>query len=274
MSTTAQAISRARQAGATPQFARRAIGLLDLTSLDDDDTAESIATLCQRAITPAGPVAAVCVYPRFVTQAHQALAGSGVQVATVVNFPTGDADVDSVCNDTAGALDAGADEIDVVLPYRRYLDGQQAQALTLVEQVCAVCRDRARVKLILETGRLVTPEIILAVSRAAIEAGVDFIKTSTGKIETNASLEACAAILQAIQEHAHDAGTGHRTVGLKPSGGIRDSDEASRYVALADIIMGDGWATPETLRFGASSLLDALLETLGHDVDAMAKARY
>ncbi len=190
MSTTAQVISRARQASATPQLARRAIRLRDLTSLDDGGTPENIATLCQRAITPAGPVAAVCIYPHFVTQCYQTLAGSGVKVATVVNFPTGDADADSVCNDTAEAL------------------------------------------------------------------------------------EACATMLQAIREQAGDAGTGHRTIGLKPSGGIRDSDEAARYVALADIIMGDGWATPNTFRFGVSSLLDALLKTLGQDVDTMAKTRY
>ncbi len=274
MSTAAQIISRARQARATPQFARRAIGLLDLTSLNDDDTPDSIATLCQRAVTPVGPVAAVCVYPRFVTQAHQALAGSGIKVATVVNFPAGDADVDSVCTDTTKALNAGADEIDVVLPYRHYLNGQQAQAMTLVEQVCAVCRERARVKLILETGRLVKPEIILAASREAIAAGVDFLKSSTGKTEVNASLSACAVMLQAIREHADRSGPGSRTIGLKPSGGIRDSFDAAQYVALADMIMGEGWATPQTFRFGASSLLDALLQTLGHDVDNVAEGRY
>ena len=273
MSTAAQYISRASQARATPQFARRAIGLLDLTSLNDDDTPETIATLCQRAVTPVGPVAAVCIYPRFVTQAHEALLGSGIKVATVVNFPAGDADLASVCTDTINALDAGADEIDVVLPYRRYLKGQQAEAMAVVEQVCIVCRERARVKLILETGRLVKPEIILAASREAIAAGVDFLKTSTGKVEANASLEACAVMLQAIREHA-DRGPDSRTIGLKPSGGIRDSVDAAQYVALADIIMGEGWATPHTFRFGASSLLDALLKTLGHDVDNLGDGGY
>ena len=253
----------AHHASATCDVAKRAISLVDLTSLNDDDTSEIIAALCQRARTPAGPVAAVCVYPRFVAQAAVALEGSGIKVATVVNFPAGDAPIESIQLDTRLALEAGADEIDVVLPYRAYLEGRRQQAIAVLEAVCALCHERARVraqvKVILETGRLKDSAIILAVSRDAIGAGVDFLKTSTGKIETNATLEACVAMLEAIDENSERGG---RTVGLKVSGGIRDTLDAARYLALADAAMGKHWATSATFRFGASSLLDSLLATL------------
>jgi len=254
----------AHNASATCAVAKRAIPMLDLTSLNDDDTAETIASLCQRACTPAGSVAAVCVYPRFVAQAVAALDGSGIKVATVVNFPAGDASIESIQLDARLALEAGADEIDVVLPYRAYLEGRRQQSIAVLEAVCTLCheqaRDRAQVKVILETGRLKDSAIILAASRDAIDAGVDFLKTSTGKTETNATLDACVAMLQAIDENTERGG---RTVGLKVSGGIRDTLDAARYLALADAAMGGHWATPATFRFGASSVLDALLTTLG-----------
>lgn len=254
----------AHNASATCDVAMRAISLVDLTSLNDEDTPEIIAALCQRARTPAGPVAAVCVYPRFVAQAAATLEGSGIKVATVVNFPAGDAPIEAIQLDTRLALEAGADEIDVVLPYRSYLEGRQQQAIAVLQAVCALCHERvqvrAQVKVILETGRLKDSAIILAASRDAIGAGVDFLKTSTGKIETNATLEACVAMLEAIDENSERGG---RTVGLKVSGGIRDTRDAARYLALADAAMGEHWATSVTFRFGASSLLDSLLATLG-----------
>lgn len=253
------------------EAARRAVSLLDLTSLNEKDTPDVIADLCQRAQTPAGPVAAVCVYPRFVAQAAAALQGTGIGVATVVNFPGGDEPIDDILQTTRSALDAGADEIDIVLPYRAYLDGRQAQAIAPVKAVCALCRDvsgsnagsdggvKARVKVILETGRLQDADVILSASRDAIAAGVDFLKTSTGKIDINATPEACVAMLQAIAE-TRDAGG--RKVGLKVSGGVRSTQDAARYLALADAAMGNAWVSAHTFRFGASSLLDALLTTI------------
>jgi deoxyribose-phosphate aldolase len=253
----------ANNASATPDVAKRAISLVDLTSLNDDDTPEIIAALCQRARTPAGPVAAVCVYPQFVAQAAAALDGSGIKVATVVNFPSGDELIESIQNNTSLALEAGADEIDLVLPYRAYLEGRREHAIAMIEAVCALCHDsvgvRAKVKVILETGELKDSAIILAASRDAIAAGVDFLKTSTGKTEINATLDACAAMLEAIDENREQGG---RAVGLKVSGGLRDTLDAAQYLALADAAMGEHWATPATFRFGASSLLDSLLATL------------
>ena len=269
MSDTEQLIAAARRATATPTIAQRAVGLLDLTSLNDDDTPDAITRLCERALTPAGPVAAVCVWPRFVAQARAAL--DGVRVATVVNFPAGESDAQTVRAETVAALDAGAHEVDVVLPYRAYLAGERAAALAVVEAVCEACAGRARVKAILETGALEDPAVVLAAGRDAIAVGVDFLKTSTGKIAVSATLEACAAMLQAIHENA---GRGGRSVGLKPSGGVRTTEEAAQYLALADAVMGADWATPETFRFGASGLLDALLAALGHGDGTTVSAEY
>lgn len=268
-------IATARQAEITAMQAKRAIGLLDLTSLNDDDTTASITALCQRAQTPVGPVAAVCVYPAFVTTARTVLANSAahssIRVATVVNFPSGAQDHAIVQQDTQQALDAGADEIDIVLPYQAYLNGDRPRALRLLTSICQLCAGRARVKAILETGALQQPALILAASRDAIAAGVDFIKTSTGKIDKSASLEACLMMLQAIHTQLQHNG---RRIGLKPSGGIRTSTEAAQYLALADSMMGADWATAETFRFGASSLLDALLHTVGHNTDNLPSDTY
>lgn len=252
-----QLLALARQAKASVEQAQRALALLDLTSLNDDDTAATITALCQRAQTPVGPVAAVCVYPQFVAQARSELVGSQIQVATVVNFPSGDEDSNAVQALIETALNDGAQEIDVVLPYKAYLNGQRQEAIALVADTCETCKGRARVKVIVETGALQDPDIILAASRDSIAAGVDFVKTSTGKININATLEACVPMLQAISE-------ADQSVGLKPSGGVRSTEEAAQYLALADAVMGPDWATSQTFRFGASSLLNALLTTLGH----------
>ena len=267
-------LNAAHNARATFEVAKRAVSLIDLTSLNDDDTSETIAALCQRARTPVGPVAAVCVYPRFIAQAAAALDWSGIKVATVVNFPAGDASINSVQRDTRLALDSGAHEIDVVLPYRAYLDGNRQQAMALLEAVCSLCHEgarvRAKVKVILETGRLNDSAIILAASQDAIGAGVDFLKTSTGKVEINATLEACVAMLRAIDENIERGG---RTIGLKASGGLRSTLDAARYLALIDEAMGEHWATPATFRFGASSLLDSLLTTLDTKYGKPAETR-
>lgn len=238
---------------ASPErIAQRALALLDLTELGDHASVAQVDDVCHRSHGRFGTVAAVCVWPRHVAHAVDRLWGTNVRVATVVNFPTGDEPVYRVVTDTSQALADGADEIDLVLPHRALMAGDLAQAAAMVDYVrAAVPTDSHRLKVILETGELGHPDLIDRAARLAIEHGADFVKTSTGKTPQGASLQATGIMLNAI----HDAG---RTVGLKPSGGVRTFDDAAAYLAQADEFMGPGWATPETFRFGASALLDAL----------------
>ncbi|HYD30778.1 MAG TPA: deoxyribose-phosphate aldolase [Azospirillaceae bacterium] len=232
-------------------LSERLIPLIDLTSLNDGDTAGIVASLCRRAVTPKGRVAAVCVWPRFVAQAKADLSGTGVKVATVVNFPSGAADAVAVAAETAQAVGDGADEIDMVLPYRRFLAGDRATAGAVLKDCRNACGG-ARLKVILESGAFTEAAELRAAADLAIAAGADFLKTSTGKIATGATLEAAAVMLEAIRASGCP-------VGFKASGGIREVGPAARYLDLADRLMGAGWATPRTFRFGASGLLDALV---------------
>ena len=245
--------------------ARRAIGLIDLTDLADDHSPDGIDELCRRAREHA--TAAVCVWPEFVGTCAEQLRGSGVRVATVVNFPSGDEPVDDVIRTVVTALAEGADDIDLVLPYRALLAGDVDRAATLVAAVAELVHPPKLLKVILETGALDDRATVTAAARLAVENGADFVKTSTGKIPAGASLEAVAAMLDVI------AGAG-RPVGLKPSGGIRTFDEAMSYIDLADSVMGEGWSTPATFRFGASGLLDALLGVIDGEQDVPGTADY
>jgi deoxyribose-phosphate aldolase len=228
--------------------ARRAIPLLDLTDLGSETTADAADALCDRAL--AASVAAVCVWPAFVEQCARRLDGSGVLVATVVNFPAGTDAPDQVGAVTATAIAAGADEIDVVLPWRAWLGGDTERAVDVLSVVRAEAEDRT-VKVIIESGELPGPSDIDRATMLAIECGADFVKTSTGKTPVSATPEAAELILEAINVSG-------RPVGFKASGGIRTVADARTYLDLADSIMGPDWATPATFRFGASSLLDAL----------------
>lgn len=226
--------------------ARRALALLDLTDLSDACSETAIDELCRKA--RAGPVAAVCVWPHFVAQAVRELEGSRVRIATVINFPAGGEDIERAVEDAAGTLKDGAHEVDLVLPYGAFLRGEAGLARSMVEAVREVCGDRV-LKVILETGALPDAATVAAASRLAIEAGADFVKTSTGKSPVSATPEAAEAILTAIR----DAAAG-RCVGLKVSGGLRSLGDAALYLDLADRIMGPGWVGPNTFRLGASSL--------------------
>lgn len=237
-------------------LARRAVALLDLTSLNDDDTDKSVTALCKRAVTPVGSVAAVCVWPRFVKTARKALKGTGVRVATVVNFPAGEDDSATVAADTRAAVKAGADEIDVVLPYRSFIEGARTQPHKVLRTCREACGEGIVMKVILESGAFPDPDLLAWAARDAIAAGADFLKTSTGKTSPAATLEAAALLL-------HTIGQSGRPVGFKAAGGIRDAATAASYLHLADAVMGPGWATPETFRFGASGLLDSLLGARG-----------
>jgi deoxyribose-phosphate aldolase len=242
--------------------ALRAIALIDLTDLDDDSSAAAVEALCGRAVEHG--TAAVCVWPDFVDVAVRCVTGSSVRVATVVDFPTGDERPHAVRLVTEHALADGADEIDVVLPYRAWSAGRTDRAALMLDEVRAAAAD-ATVKVILETGALADTGSVSAAATFAIDHGADFVKTSTGKIAVSATPAAASAMLAAIRASG-------RAVGLKPSGGIRTLADARTYLALADEAMGADWATPATFRFGASGLLDALLAVAAGDADSGTNA--
>lgn len=237
------------------QTALRAIPLIDLTDLSDDCTHEQIDALVTRALALPIPVAALCIWPSYVAQAHTGLRKSRIKLATVVNFPRGGEDVVAACAQTRATLADGADEIDLVLPWRALLAGHEDIAREMVRAVAQQLTPGAQLKVIIESGELPDAETIARASRIAIEEGADFIKTSTGKTEISATPEAARIMLGAIR----DSG---RRVGFKASGGLRTLEQARAYLAIADEVMGADFATPAHFRFGASSLLDPLLAAL------------
>jgi deoxyribose-phosphate aldolase len=245
-------IERAARAPGDAAVAARILPLLDLTSLGDDDNEGEIEALCARAID-AG-VAAVCVWPRFLALAKARLARSPIRLATVANFPDGSDDLERAAAETAAALAAGADEVDVVAPVQAVMDGDVGIVTELV-QACRKAAPDVTLKVILETGRLAEAARIAAAARAAIMGGCAMLKTSTGKVAPGATLEAAAVLLAVIEE-------ADGRVGIKFSGGIRTTQQAAQYLYLADQFLGSGWTSPATLRFGASALLDDLLKVL------------
>ena len=236
-------------------IARRLLGLLDLTNLDDQATQDDIKMLCERAVTPYGRVAAVCTWSRFVTLCAGRLAGSGVKVAAVANFPHGAEDIETAEHETWRAVSAGADEVDLVFPYRAWQAGRRDHTRQLVRACKEVCGREVLLKVILEVGVLLDVASINDAAEDAMAGGADFLKTSTGRTVPGATLPAAAAILEAIRNS-------HRAVGLKVSGGIRSPDDAADYLELAEAMMGEGWAEAQTFRIGASKLLDELLAIL------------
>lgn len=236
-------------------LAARLLSLLDLTSLGETDTPAQVEALCASALAAPCLPAALCVYPEHVTTARRSLQGTAVKVATVVNFPDGGSDPRRVERETQRALGAGADEIDLVLPYRALLAGDAAAASAVVRSCRAVCGGGAVLKLILETGELGTAERIRQACTIGIEAGVDFLKTSTGKVPVNATAQAAAVILDAI------AAAGGRC-GFKAAGGIRTLADAVVYLDLAEARLGPGWSDPAHFRIGASALFGELTAIL------------
>lgn len=235
--------------------AERALALLDLTDLSDDASEAGLARLCEKAVSGPVPVAAICVWPRFVAQARAILgAASPVKIATVVNFPDGGTPIVPVNLETEQAIADGADEIDLVMPWRGVIAGQTEQAAAMIRNVKMRCGDKL-LKVILETGEYPDPGNIKPAAELAIASGANFIKTSTGKTAHSATPEAVRAMLMVI-------GMSGRPVGIKPSGGIRTLADASAYLAMADAIMGPGWVSPKTFRFGASGLYDVLVEAI------------
>jgi deoxyribose-phosphate aldolase len=242
------------------EIAARALACLDLTDLTDSCGEADIETLCARAQTPHGDAAAVCIWPRFVPLAKERLAHTRIRVATVINFPYGRDLISPARLDAEKAVADGADEIDLVMPYRAFAEGRADVAAKLLDTVRHATGGRT-LKVILETGMLREPNLIRRAADLAIEEGADFIKTSTGKVEVNATPEAAEIMLDAIA-------AGGRQVGFKAAGGVKKVADVRVYLEMADRKMGAGWATPETFRFGASGLLTALMETLGPVAEA------
>lgn len=237
------------------EAARLALQCLDLTSLNDGDSAADIEALCQRAQGPHGRVAAVCVWPRFVAQARAALPAE-IKVAAVANFPAGALDLQRALADVAEIAAAGADEIDVVLPYRALQQGQHSEVAEFLGEIRHASRPLT-LKVIIESGELKSPELIADATRLALVAGADFIKTSTGKTPVSATPEAARVMLSEI------AASGMGAAGFKASGGIRSVADAQVYLELAADKLGAASLNPRRLRFGASGLLNDIEAVLG-----------
>lgn len=249
------------------QTARKAIGLLDLTNLNDVCAAQDIDQLCKMAVTAYGPVAGVCIWPQFVSQAKSNLAGSTIKVVTVANFPAGGDDPDLAKREVSDALETGADEVDVVMPWKAVLAGDDGVAATLLQACRSIVPAGNVMKVILETGALKDDELIGRAARIALEAGADFLKTSTGKVAVNATPHAAELLIEEISMSG-------RSVGFKAAGGLKTVEDAAIYLDIAARIMGRNWAAPETFRFGASSVLKNLLAILDGQQNRPTKADY
>jgi deoxyribose-phosphate aldolase len=239
-----------------------AIRMVDLTTLEGADTPGKVRTLCAKARRPdptdpsCPAVAAVCVYPSMVATAALELRGSGIRVASVATaFPSGQAPLEVKLEDTRAAVEAGADEIDMVINRGAFLAGNYLRVhdeIVAVKQACG----SAHLKVILETGELVTYDNVRRASWLAMLAGADFIKTSTGKVTPAATLPVTLVMVEAVRDFRDATG---RQIGVKPAGGIRTSKDAIKYLVMVNETVGDGWLSPDWFRFGASTLLNDLL---------------
>jgi deoxyribose-phosphate aldolase len=241
-----------------PAAARRIVSLMDLTSLNESDDEAAIRRLAGLALSKAGRVAALCTWPRFIPLARQALLGTGVRLAVVANFPNGAADAGQAAAETAAAVAAGADEVDVVFPYRALLAGDGAAGLALVQRCRSACADRALLKVILETGQLGPPQMLRRAAEIAAAGGAHFLKTSTGKTRPGATPDAAAVLLEAIAQSRDRGGA----LGLKVSGGIRDFAAARGFLDQYELRFGAGSANASNFRIGASTLMGALLDSI------------
>lgn len=240
-----------------------AISMVDLTTLEGADTPGKVSNLCRKAVQPdpADPQtprpAAVCVYPDMAGLAVEALAGTGVGVASVATaFPSGRSSLEVKLADTRLAVESGADEVDMVIDRGAFLSGQYGVVFDQIRAVRDQCGDDARLKVILETGELATYDNVRRASWLALLAGGDFIKTSTGKVSPAATLPVTHVMLQAVKDFRDLTGE-QRAV--KPAGGIRTTKDAIRYLVAVKEVAGPEWLDPHWFRFGASSVLNDLI---------------
>jgi deoxyribose-phosphate aldolase len=239
-----------------------AVRMIDLTTLEGQDTPGKVRALCAKGRRPdpsdpsCPPVAAICIYGDLVPVAVEALAGSGIHVAAVATaFPSGRAPLDVKLADVRAAVEAGADEIDMVIDRGAFLAGRYLEVHDEIVATKAACGD-AHLKVILETGELATYDNVRRASWLAMLAGADVIKTSTGKVSPAATLPVTLVMLEAARDFRSQTG---RQVGVKAAGGIRAAKDAVRYLVVVNETCGDDWLDPDYFRFGASSLLNDLL---------------
>ncbi|MFZ0170887.1 MAG: deoxyribose-phosphate aldolase [Acidimicrobiales bacterium] len=239
-----------------------AIRMIDLTTLEGADTPGKVQAMCAKAVRPdptdsgVPSVAAVCVYPDLVDVARGSLDGSGVAVASVATaFPSGRASMKVKLADVREAIEGGADEVDMVIDRGAFLSGRYGQVFDEIRQVREAC-GRAHLKVILETGELVTLDNVARASWLAMTGGADFVKTSTGKVTPASTPAAALVMLASVRDFAEASG---RQVGVKVAGGIRTAKDAIRYLVLVKETAGPEWLTPSLFRIGASSLLNDLL---------------
>jgi deoxyribose-phosphate aldolase len=239
-----------------------AIGMIDLTTLEGSDTVGKVRSLCAKALVPDAldPTtprpAAICVYGDMVATAKQALGDSGIHVAAVATaFPSGRASMAVKLADTRDAVEAGADEIDMVIDRGAFLSGDYLTVFNQIAEVKAAC-GTAHLKVIMETGELVTYDNVRRASYLSMLAGADFIKTSTGKVQPAATLPVTLIMLEAVRDWRELTGS---QVGVKPAGGIKTTKDAIKYLVMVNEVAGDDWLSPEWFRFGASSLLNDLI---------------
>lgn len=244
-----------------------AISMVDLTTLEGQDTPGKVRALASKARQPdptdltCPSAAAVCVYPDMVAVAKEALGDAPINVASVATaFPSGRAALDVKLADTTDAVEAGADEIDMVIDRGAFLTGRYLQVFDEIVAVREACTradgTRAHLKVIFETGELQTYDNVRRASWLAMLAGADFIKTSTGKIQPAATPPVTMLMLEAVRDYRESTGV---QIGVKPAGGIRTAKDAIKYLVMVNEVAGPDWLTPEWFRFGASTLLNDLL---------------
>ena len=240
-----------------------AVRMMDLTTLEGKDTPGKVAQMSSKAVRPdpvdpmVPSVAAVCVYPAMVPYALEAVAGSGVKVASVATyFPSGQIETRAKIAETSAVVTMGAHEVDMVIDRGAFLSGAYFKVFDEIRKVKEACGDAAHLKVILETGELGGPDDIRRASMLAMAAGADFIKTSTGKIQPAATLPTTLVMLEAIRDFYGATGV---QVGMKPAGGIRTAKDAIRYLVVLNETLGAEWMTPDWFRFGASTLLNDVL---------------
>ncbi len=257
--------SRSIKKDAKLQALRLILSMIDLTTLEGADSEGKVLQLCAKALQlhAAAPdlphVAAVCVYPALVGVARRALSGSGVRVASVAtSFPAGQAPLEIKLLEARTAVEAGADEVDMVISRGRFLAGDYACTADEIASIKEACGE-AHLKVILETGELGTLDAVRRAADLAMHAGADFIKTSTGKIQPAATMPVVLVMLEAIRDHYRRTG---EKIGMKPAGGISTAKDAIRHLVMVRETLGQDWLDPDLYRFGASSLANDVLRQI------------